>query len=48
MKPQNVTIQRKAIGQYFHVALFILLFKVALTFMSVDETLVCDHSNENY
>ena len=28
----------KAIKQYFHVALFI----------SVDETLVCDHSNESY
>ena len=38
----------KAIEQYFHVALFIMLYKVALTLKSVDETLVCDHSNESY
>ena len=38
----------KAIEQYFHVILFIILYKVVLTFKSVDETLVCDHSNENY
>ena len=28
--------------------LFIMLYKVVLTFKSVDETLVCDHSNESY
>ena len=33
-----MTIQMNAIEQY----------KVVLTFKSVDETLVCDHSNENY
>ena len=38
----------KAIEQYFHVVLFIMLYKVVLTFKSVDETLVCDHSNESY
>ena len=38
----------KAIEQYFHVVLFIMLYKVVLTFWSVDETLVCDHSNESY
>ena len=38
----------KAIEQYFHVVLFIMLYKVVLTFMSVDETLVCAHSNESY
>ena len=38
----------KAIEQYFHVVLFIMLCKVVLTFKSVDETLVCDHSNESY
>ena len=43
-----VTIQMKAIEQYFHVVLFIMLYKVVLTFKSVDETLVCDHSNESY
>ena len=30
------------------MVLFIMLFKVVLTFKSVDETLVCDHSNESY
>ena len=29
----------KAIEQYFHVVLFIMLYKVVLTFKSVDETL---------
>ena len=38
----------KAVEQYFHVLLFIMLNKVVLTFQSVDETLVCDHSNEQY
>ena len=38
------TIQMKAIEQYFHVVLFIMLYKVVLTFKSGDETLVCDHS----
>ena len=39
----------KAFEQYFfHVVLFILLYKVVQTFKSVDETLVCDHSNESY
>ena len=33
---------------YFHVVLFIMLYKVGLTFKSVDETLVCDHLNESY
>jgi len=41
-------IQMKAIEQYFHVVLFIMLYKVVLTFKSVDETLGCDHSNESY
>ena len=38
----------KAIEQYFHVVLFIMLYKVVLSllsFKSVDKTLVCDHSN---
>ena len=38
----------KAIEQYFHVVLFIMLYKMVLIFESVDETLVCDHSNESY
>ena len=45
MKALCVTIQTKAIEQYFHVVLFIILYKVVLTFKSVDETLVCDYSN---
>ena len=41
-----MTIQMKAIEQFFHVVLFIMLYKVlVLTFKSVDETLVCDHDN---
>ena len=47
-KPQCVTIQMKAIEQCFHVVLFIMLYKLVLTFKSVDETLVCDHSIESY
>jgi len=43
-----VTIPTKAVEQYFHVVLFIMLYKVVLTFKSVEETLVCDHSNESY
>ena len=38
----------KAIEQYFHVVLFITLYKVVLTLRSVDETLVCEDSNESY
>ena len=34
----------KAIEQKVHVVLFIMLYKVVLTFKSVDETLVFDHS----
>ena len=48
MKTWCVTIQMKTIEQYFHVVLFITLYKVVLTFTSVYETLVCDHSNESY
>ena len=43
-----MTIQIKATEQYFPVVLFIVLYKVVLTFESVDETLKCDHSNESY
>ena len=37
----------KAIEQYFHVVLFIVLYKVVLTLESKDKTIVCDHSNES-
>ena len=38
----------KATQQYFRVVLFVMLYKVVLTFESVDEILKCDHSNESY
>ena len=38
----------KAIEQYFHVVLFIVLYKVVLTCKSVNETLVCEYSNKSY
>ena len=39
MKSRGVTIQIKATEQYFPVVLFIMLYKVVLTFESVDEIL---------
>ena len=36
----------KATEQYFPAVLFIMLYKVVLTFESVDEILKCDNSNE--
>ena len=48
MKSLSVTIQMKATEQYFPVVLFIMLYKVILTFESVDEILKCDHLNESY
>ena len=41
-------IQMIATEQYFPVVLFIMLYKVVLTFESVSEILKCDHSNESY
>jgi len=38
----------KASEQYFPVVLFIMLYKVVLTFESLDEILNCDHSDESY
>ena len=46
MKSLSVTIQMKATEQYFPVVLFIMLYKVVLTFEPVDETLRRDDSNE--
>ena len=48
MKSFGVTSQMKATEQYFTVVLFIMLYKVVLTFESVDEILWCDHSNETF
>ena len=43
-----MTIQMKATEEDFPVVLFIMLYKVVLTFESVDEILKCYHSNESY
>ena len=48
MKSYGVTIKIKATEQYVPVVLFIMLYKVLLTFVSVDEILKYDHSNESY
>ena len=60
MKSLSVTIQMKAIEQYFPVVLFIMLYKMVLTFEPVDKIPKCDpkhdyhhhhhhhHSNESY
>ena len=37
-----------ATEQYFPLVLFVMLYKVALTFESLDEILKCDHSDESY
>ena len=48
MKSLSVTIQMKATEQYFPVVLFIMLYKVILTFEAVGEILKCYHLNESY
>ena len=48
MKSCGLTIQMKATKQYFPVVLFIMLYKVVLTFESADEILKCYHSNGSY
>ena len=47
MKSLSATIQMKAIEQHVPVVLFIMPYKVVLTFESVDEILKCDHSIES-
>ena len=44
----SVTIQMKATEKFFPVVQFIMLYKMVLTFESVDEILKCDQSNESY
>ena len=48
MKSYDVTIQMKATEQYFPVVLFIMLYKVVLTFGSRDEILCCGYSIQSY
>ena len=43
-----MTIQMEATEQYFPVVLFIMLYRVILTFDSVDEIVKYDHSNGSY
>ena len=38
----------KSTEQFFPVVLFIMLYKVVLSFGSVDEILKRDHANESY
>ena len=44
MKSFSVTIQMKATERCFPVVLFIMLYRVVLTYESADEILQCDHS----
>ena len=46
MKSLSTTIHLKAIEQYFPVVSFIMLYKMVLTFESVDGILKCDHLDE--
>ena len=43
-----VLIVMEATEQYFPAVLFIMLYRVVLTFEFVDEILKGDHSNESY
>jgi len=43
-----VTIHVLATELYVPVVLFIMLYKVVLSFGSVDEIVKCDHSHESY
>jgi len=38
----------KATEKYFPMVLFVMVYKVVLTFESVDEILECDYSSESY
>ena len=48
MKSLSVTIQMNATKQFFPVVLLVILYKVVLTFESVDEIPKRGHSNEIY
>ena len=45
---ENSVENMKTNEKYFRVVLFIMLYKVVLTFKFVNESLVCDHLNESY
>ena len=44
----KVADAREQLARCLPVVLFIMLYKVVLTFESVDEVLWCNHSNESY
>ena len=44
----KVADAREQLARCLPVVLFIMLYKVVLTFESVDEVLWCYHSNESY
>ena len=44
----KVADAREQLARCLPVVLFIMLYKVVLTFESVDEILWCDHLNESY
>ena len=46
MKSLSVTVQMKATEQCFPVVLFIMLYKVLLTFQFLGEICECDHSDK--
>ena len=48
IKYSGVTIQKKATELYVPLVLFIMLYKVVLTFESENQIQWCDHSNESY
>ena len=48
MRSLSMTISMKATEQYFPVGLFVMLYKVVLTFEAVDEILKYDRFNESY
>ena len=43
-----MVVEIKAMEQCFLAVLFVMLYKVILTFESVDEILKSDHSNKSY
>ena len=46
MKSLSTTVHQKVTEQYFPVVLFIMLYKMVLTFESVDGILKGDHLDE--
>lgn len=48
VKSLHVTIQTKSNEKHFPMGLFIMLYKVALTFEYLFVILQCNHSNECY